>query len=383
MIELISGLPGAGKSLRGVERIVSESLAPVRRAVFVYGLDGLREELATRIADPLKWEQLPDGALIVIDEAQKVFPIRRGGEPIPPIAALSEHRHRGFDFLLITQHPNLLDVYVRRLVGKHTHVLRRFNGHTCQLITWGEAVDDPQSMGTRARGTTAIWRYPKQLFNAYKSATLHTHKSRFPLRLVLVPVVLLALVICGYFINGFFSREARADETNVADSSTDPVKRKAVADAFAYSPQSGASERRLLTPEEYALQHIPRLPGLVYSAPVFDHRQAIAEPRLLCASTPYKCACITEQGTRAQIDYVQCRTIALNGYYDPYRAPQEVLPPQSAGQSPASPASANDVAQRQKDGRSVDVQGSAVRPFVHASAGQPGRYTHIPAEPAL
>lgn len=150
MITLITGLPGAGKSLRMVQ-MIRDALKEGRN-VYVDGIDGL-QPFGWEPCELNDWENLPDGSLVVADEAQKTWGTRRAGDAPPSIRALSEHRHRGFDFVIGTQHPTMIDKYVRTLVGRHDHLLRQFGAPISRIVTWSECQDDPQSLATRQRGT--------------------------------------------------------------------------------------------------------------------------------------------------------------------------------------------------------------------------------------
>ena len=72
--------------------------------------------------DPHKWYEIEGYSVLVVDEAQEFFPVRSGKDKVPVYAAKFErHRHDSFDVILITQHPNFLDIHIRRLAGHHTH----------------------------------------------------------------------------------------------------------------------------------------------------------------------------------------------------------------------------------------------------------------------
>lgn len=313
MIRLITGLPGAGKSLRAVQ-VVHEFLA-AGRAVYVDGIDGL-QPFGWEPCDASNWQDLPDGSVVVVDEAQKVWPTRRVGDPPPYIAALSEHRHRGFDFVLVTQHPTMLDAYVRKLVGEHEHVLRQFGMEAARIIRWTEAQDDPQSLTTRQRGTEALWKYPRSLFGLYKSATLHTVKRKLPFRVLALPIVAIAIAAGGVWawrsLGGF-----------KPDAVVPPVPDTGRAVAGVGAPLPSESGRPMfVTAEDYARFFSPRLEGLPWSAPVFDKRTVAAEPDLLCVISEAKgCACYTEQLTPVRVKYTTCMDAARHGVYNPYRRP--------------------------------------------------------------
>lgn len=316
MIRLITGLPGAGKSLRAVQ-VVHEFLA-AGRAVYVDGIDGL-QPFGWEPCDASNWQDLPDGSVVVVDEAQKVWPTRRSGDVPPVIAALSEHRHRGFDFVLVTQHPTMLDAYVRKLVGEHEHVVRQFGMQASRIIRWTEAQDDPQSLTTRQRGTDALWKYPRSLFGLYKSATLHTVKRKLPFRVLAMPVLALAIALGGgwawHSLGGMKAPPAsEAAASALASEGARP-----------FGGVVGSKDGpRYTTPEDYAKAFVPRLEALPWSAPAFDKREVAAEPELLCVISESKgCRCYSEQITPIRVKYAICVDAAKNGVYNPFRRPLE------------------------------------------------------------
>lgn len=336
MIKLITGLPGSGKSLSVVEAI--QAFKRAGRTVYQHGVDGLKLGLAETLEDPLKWQDLPDGSVVIIDEAQKVFPARKMTDPIPPVVALSEHRHRGFDFIIVTQNPMFLDSFVRRLVGEHVHCVRRFGVNGAIRYTWNECVDDPQSSTMRSRAVESPWRYPKELFGLYESATLHTVKRSIPKRLVFIPLAMLASGFAIWFLLSTMAgwAESIEEEPTITDAAMvagEPKK----AGLFATSNplvKMGQDRKQPLTTEQWAALREPRVPGVVATAPMFDQRQPTAEPELYCALSHGKgapCRCITEQGTVALVEYDLCRLSATVGLYNPYRRPSiGAKPPSSA-----------------------------------------------------
>src|SRR5262249_50614188 len=59
------------------------------------------------------WQDQQDGTIFIIDECHYDLPLRAPSSAVPPhIAKLSEHRARGFDFFLLTQHPSNIDKFV-------------------------------------------------------------------------------------------------------------------------------------------------------------------------------------------------------------------------------------------------------------------------------
>lgn len=192
MITLITGTPGSGKTLRAMY-LIKEALAQ-GRAVFT-DIDGVSLDGVTNIEADFDWRDSPEGSLVVFDEVQRRWPStgKPGQAPQEDIRALETHRHTGHDIIVITQHPTLVHHHVRKLVGTHVHVRRASNAQVVSLFTLSE-VFDPKDKNELRNTDKQTWRYPKNLFTAYKSATAHTHTFKLPAKLKFLGMFLLLLV---------------------------------------------------------------------------------------------------------------------------------------------------------------------------------------------
>ncbi len=220
MITLITGVNGAGKTLN----LIAALRALNQRTVYYNHIDGVQVSAWHPIDDDqvLNWQALPDGAVVAVDEAHRLFP-QRTRAPVPEfIARLDEHRHRGFDFFLVTQHPKKIDVEVRRLCGQHWHFERKFGAHLVRRFTWQRACDDVNDRRERRQAVITTERLDKTLFALYHSAELHTHRFRVPAKVLLgalAVVVLLALVVAIFsrFITAFGPADAGAGSAAVPE----------------------------------------------------------------------------------------------------------------------------------------------------------------------
>lgn len=387
-ISLISGLPGAGKTLRMME-VMDAAVKRAERPIWAHGIAGLAPGLASNLEDPREWnaiipgrvgdctcpdgvaqalraegvreflllgrekipnpewlEQLaagrphahvvPDGSLIFVDEAWQQFGRRddAANSPVPAYAqALAIHRHRGLDFVFTTQLPIQLYPFVRALIGDHTHIVRSgWFGRTSTMYEWGELVEDVKSSKQRANALATRWAFPKRLFGLYKSASLHTIKPSLPKRMWLLPVG--AVVVAALWYYGLRSTAEQGKASSVPLSEQDAAS-GSPADASA--SRGGKKAPKPKTAEEWAVFLTPVLPGIPFTAPAFAERPIVAAPRNVCmiAGDDFRdpgatvCRCKTEQGTTPPgISNALCRSLAMNGYYDPTLAPP--LPPQSA-----------------------------------------------------
>lgn len=198
MIDLNTGVPGAGKTLSMVERLAKMierwgAHPEEGRPIFVHGIPELALPHAVMpilnnpsfpgknnvgqagVQGVPDWDAMPDGSLVIIDEAQSCFPPRSSASTPPAhVAWLNTHRHRGFDIWLTTQHPKLIDGSVRALVGRHQHFRRMFGGSRAVVYEWDACSD---SLSGLANAVTSYWSYPKKVFNWYKSAEIHTKQT--------------------------------------------------------------------------------------------------------------------------------------------------------------------------------------------------------------
>lgn len=205
MITLFTGVPGAGKTLRSVQEIAQlrRTRDGEARPIFT-NVSGLSDQLGCALLEePRRWFELPEGSLIVIDECQRVFPPRAAAAAVPEYVQLFDtHRHRGFDVFLITQHPRLIDSFIRNLVGRHIHLYRPFGLARAQVYEWQECCENPR---VDAKPVPRPWAFPKKLFGLYQSAEQHTHKTRLPWRAIATIVVCLGLAAAGlsYGLGGY------------------------------------------------------------------------------------------------------------------------------------------------------------------------------------
>lgn len=320
MIHLLTGLPGSGKSLRTVFYI--HKFLQEGRPVYAAGVDELIVPGVQPLDDPNDWQSLPDGSVIIVDEAQKLWPSRRGAEPIPPVRALSEHRHQGKDFVLVTQHPAMLDSYVRRLVGRHEHLVRKFGVGAAQIYSWNEVQDDPSQNSARALAEESLWAYPKHLFGSYKSATLHTVKRRIPKSFYVIAgaaLLIPALAFGAYaIITGWTEQPTEEPPAEATEAAGFGLPNPA-----AEAPAADAPSPLL----DYFDLHRPRIPGVAWSAPIYDAFPVQDYPRPHCIIAGdqrverIRCTCYTQQVTPMAMPDAMCIAIARHGVWDPRRVP--------------------------------------------------------------
>jgi len=217
MITLITGTPGQGKSVYAVWNEIRTAI-DAGRMVYYNGIPKLTlPAIQLTDAEILKWHELqpkknPDdldehallsniqeGSLIVIDESQRIFRPMGSGAAIPEsLAYLEYHRHHGLDFVLLTQHPKLVHVNVRALVGRHIHLRNGVLGRVSH--EFGEWCENPQTKSARSSSLTRKNSLPKAAFALFESASIHVkQKKGVPVQFYLLGFIFLALPALGWY----------------------------------------------------------------------------------------------------------------------------------------------------------------------------------------
>lgn len=353
MIYLITGVPGAGKTLRAVELV--EGWVKSGRSVFAR-IDGLTMPGVAEAPDD--WRKTPDGSVVVYDEAQTLFGAegpKGGRSQRDDIQAMETHRHTGHDLVLVTQHPGLLHSHVRRLVGRHEHVQRVF-GSSRVVISWRDRCFDVDSRSERASAVTTSWIHPRRLFDVYKSASVHVSHAKLPGRLKwLLGFAVVCLLVLGIAVSRLLSGPSQSDLIESAariDGKVDRVE--------ALPSPSGVSD------------HVEPAPWKV---------KAVVSG---CISSSTRCQCYTAQGFPIVQELAECLRFVSEplpvklaaspieqgkGGQGQGREAQRSVAPDLAP-APVAPASYT--------GRDPVALSGHVDP-VALSAGQPSRVTVVPA----
>jgi zona occludens toxin len=348
MITLITGTPGAGKTLYAISDLI---LPLIGSTVTRTNEDGIPETLPRTIYTNINgamfeheligpggdWGQDPrnkewvfsavpgtegkglrdwhlwakPGSIIVYDEFQKVWPPRANGSPVPPdLQALDTHRHMGVDFILPTQSPNNFDRHVQGLVGRHLHVRRMGNLPLTIIYEWDHCSKSLLYSKSLAKRP---WRYNKKVYKLYKSAEVHTKQPRrIPTLLYFVGAAMLAAFVAIPNV-----------VTRLQERMSGPV-------AHAAQPQNGGSAIPGQTggaaaepvPFDYTA-FVPRVSSQPNSAPAYDElRKVVNLPRVagaICNSK--RCQCLTEQGTDTGMSDQECSDWMKSRPYDAYTPP--------------------------------------------------------------
>lgn len=256
----------------------------------------------------LNWEDnVPDNAVLIIDEAQELWGQRHTSKPVPPgIKSLEKHRHSGVDIIFISLDPGLLDVNARLICNEHFHYSRPFGASFVYRYHSGTGYVNPSSTSALEKCEKSKQLLVKRVYGLYRSAEAHTHKFRPPKALFIVPVIacFTLFMLWRFYTNyGTHPDEAAQDaplspETQV--KRVEPVKPKGWADLLA-----------------------PEVSGLPYTAPLYSpaSRRAVSIPVVQgCMSMRSDfsdCTCYTQQGTTiSDMPWQMCRRILKNGIFN-------------------------------------------------------------------
>jgi len=315
---LVSGLPGAGKSLYAVNLAYKFAAEGVR--VFSWGLDGASSELFDVLPDDWQfsdWKELPSGSVVIFDEAHKLLPVRTRDAPPKAIQDLTEIRHFGLRFIFITQDPRNIDAFVRRLIGRHYHLTRKMGFKSAYVKEWDKCQDDPSDFHAAKVAITSIFSYPKKLFSLYKSSTMHLVKRRIPFKVVLYSSILLVVLsFVGYV---FYKYSSRVSDGEIIPGTS------SVSSSVSSDPTLSQKPIVIDTLKDYLVATTPLSPVLPWTAPIYKEVRKIEHlpSKLVCYIGSKGCRCFTDQMTRVVLPESVCVSMVKDGVYDPYSSPYQ------------------------------------------------------------
>lgn len=318
-IYLTTGANGTGKTLLTLKDVRAKQVKE-NRPVYYNGFDLKPEkevEFGWQKFDPVKWQDLPDGSICIMDECQDQFPVRGTGAKVPDhVEKLAVHRKRGFDFYMVTQHPANIDKFIVRLVGDpgwHRHLKRSFGQELTSVLQWSAVNLQCEKPSSGKSGTVSMVPYPREVYEWYRSSSLHTAKKKIPRAVWVVLAGVLGVPLLGYFA-----------WQSVASMGAERAARIAPAAVEASAPAGGrpdggyrSSSATVLSTEDYLASYTPRIAGLPHTAPRFD---AVTTPvqapyPAACIVMRDECRCYTNQATRLDVQDVTCRSIAERGFF--------------------------------------------------------------------
>lgn len=335
MLHLRTGANGSCKSLFTLKDVRARQLAELRPVCVIVGDadDPTRQyvrvkpekmaEFGWTTCQFKDWWAQPDGTIFLGDECHNYLPKRPNGSAVPkPVSRLAEHRARGMDFYLLTQHPSNIDSFVTKLVGSpgwHQHLKRAFGAsQMTSVLQWSAVNNTCEKDGAGKSAQVTMRSQPKEVYGWYDSAELHTGKRKIPRQFWMVVIGLpVALSLL------FFAGKLMWDRTQKSPAAA------LAANGQAHSgPVTGAGGQRdhVMTAAEYASAYRPRIDGFMHTAPAYDK---LTEPKRVpvaaaCVSMPSKgCKCFTQDATPYPIDKAMCEALVNHGAFYAFAAEGE------------------------------------------------------------
>lgn len=332
MFVLRTGLQGNGKTLNTIKEVDAKA-AKDGRVVYYHNIRGFNPDHEALQAewlefdDPHLWHELPQNAMIVIDEAQTFFRVRPPTSPVPAYAsALETMRHRGHELHCITQNPGLIDVHFRKLCNSHIHYVRGHKGKVVKRWEFERVNMDVEKRNVFSDGESTRVLLDKTYFGVYESVAQGSeHHMKFK-----PPRAMFILLACVLFI-AFFGYKFYQNRLIPQDTpAPEPVQVNNAQPSGSFL-QSGS--KKIVTREEYIEARVPRFSDVPSSAPLYDDLAApVTYPKLYCLSTRdpdlvarrppdtvqdgVSCQCYTQQATKYHTTFDFCISAATDGYFD-------------------------------------------------------------------
>jgi zona occludens toxin len=316
-IILITGLPGHGKGIFSLDKI-NELEQASGRPVYYHNVKDLTLKWH-QLDDPKQWFNLPEGAVILFDEAWQTFPLRPNAQTPPEyVAQLATHRHKGYDIYIVTQQPSQLDTFVRKLIDKHYHVVRKFGAEKANVHEFVGLNPNPQL--TRKNSIKHSYSYPKKVYEWYKSAEIHTVQVKRPMRIYFLWFGVPLLIVAAVFFTNRILNPVNGDVAkNIKDQTTAQTQNGTIKPA-----QLGHVEQvQNLT---YAQSHEPEIKDLPHTAIAYREivKPVTAPYPAACVYSKSKgCKCFTQQGTNFTTDQLTCLNIVNNGVFIDWKTSTE------------------------------------------------------------
>lgn len=311
MLYLITGANGAGKTLNTLKWVRERQLKENRPVCHNGRFEAVGGgELSTwKKIDIKDWQNEPDGTIFLVDECHNDFPLRAPSSAPPDyVKMLAEHRRRGFDFYCVTQHPQNIDSFVRRLIGSpgwHRHLKRTFGADLVSCIEWNAVNPNCEKDGSGKSGTVTMVAFPKEVYGWYKSASLHTGKKKIPKQVWMLGAAVVLIPLLGYM--AYSKTMANVTKrANMAGPDGAPA-------AAASAPQRSSA----LTYAEYLDARKPRIPDFPHTAPAYDEvtKPAVAPYPAACVHMGTDCRCYTQQATLLMVSGKTCLQIVKQGFF--------------------------------------------------------------------
>lgn len=332
MLQIISGGPGNGKSLRAMFEMQQAYEDNQRRSKlpsdhkdyqperqFFSNVNGATKEenpdafpWVQRMPEHNDWTKLPHGSYVQYDEAHAdgvtpllerygvLFPAtgKPGESPDHRIRAMATHRHAGYDLVLITQWPSKIHHNVRQQCTSHVHMNRAMGAQAAGVVMWSRCQSDPYDEKEREKADEEVWSFPKDLYKRYTSSTLHTtsHKFRLPKKIKNGLTTALSMAAMGALLWWWMGWDL-----SVFFGGGEPAKAEATAGGPRPAPSALGSIGT--SSEEGEVELMPGVGGYLALA-------TAPTPTLMgCLSSDRSCRCFNTDGFQIDMSRQQCLTL--------------------------------------------------------------------------
>ena len=340
MIYLITGNMGTGKTSRVVNMILTnedglfkqklEDGTEVDRPLYFCHIDCLdtkkfkaHELTEEQIQEKPLNEIVPQGSVLIVDECDYCYPVRAAGRPVPPyIQTLKELRHDGFTLILMTQHPGMIDVYLRNLVSKHIHLERKSLG--MKQYWWYKCVTNLDNPAGVSGVESAAWKPPKAAFKYYKSSSQHQKfKKKIPMAVWALVGILALVGWKSYSLYRSYSkavnREPEAAQAVAGEQNGQP---QGLPDGGLTDAVGSGRQDNNLKPEDF----VPTMAEKPESKPIYNNLRQVRQFERIAACInggQSGCSCYSDQATKImEVSQDLCRQYATNGLpFNPYKEP--------------------------------------------------------------
>lgn len=318
MIKLVTGTPGAGKTSNTLWDFLFNP-AYKDRPKFATAINGFDYEGqgVTLLDDIEGWRDLPPGALVLVDEADRFIPAKAKGEMPDWIRELARSRHYGIDFIFITQLHSMIHHHVRGLIDSHIHYHRAWGLASTSSFRWEHLQTNVNSLQARNLAQKKRVRVNKKIFTIYKSTQLDTERPQLPWKwLITAFLAVVVIAAAGFYVRHFFTAKASADPKPASSPALIQPGQK-VAGAGVLVFQSPASSSAPIKISDY----YPRVVIDPSTAPIYDDLTKPSDfPRVAaCIASKTTCKCSTQQATPTYVPQDICRQMVAQGWFDKWK----------------------------------------------------------------
>lgn len=325
-----TGQPGHGKSLHAIERAMD--FVKSGRVVYACNVKDLNYEKTGML--PMTPEQfidwpnsLPDGSVVLVDECYQHGMLNKlpPGSKLPKhVDELARHRHRGLDFIFVSQSPSRqCHEFIVDLIEEQIHVRRMFGTKFVELRKFDRHERNPEKARPISVTRQTLNRKSKGL---YTSTVLDTTEKRVPWYYYALAAAIVVVPIYAWWIIGKVGHKlAHDDGEQTAQYAAQPGANGARSATVATGV---AAQQSALRSTDYVAWMRPRVPSQPWTAPAYDGLTVPHDPpRVFCMSSgrmhgkqwvSESCTCLTDQGTRYRMDHMLCARIAQDGQYEPF-----------------------------------------------------------------